>query len=413
MSSRHLSAFLLAVLLASGTPSSAQDGSIGPEFIARDDGSIVVCTELPDAYAQLGPGAVVERGGERWVVYEDRVSRQPLREALRLSERTRADLTRCDITGVRPERFGMRLPALDAAGSPLAAAPGLGRAAKGVHLDLEVELLYNFAIDYPVDWFRDRIAIGPKVKVWWPGGLVLAAQYAIPVRNQLPEKHAQYWSDPYPNMLMAGFRRQISENWIGAVSGGFYERNRYGGDFQLYWMSDRWPIVIGGRAGMTGYWAMDGGELITGPLDTFTGYLDGTVYLPWYNIRLRGRTGQFIREINQLRRPGEDVKVNPGTSGEITRMFGEIEIGFHAFYDGFLAFPGFRFAAPLSPRRGVKRGRVAVYPTRQHYVPYDLGRVVRGQITGFIRPKRGELQRTEVDIWPDLRWLTPRTTTER
>jgi len=89
-------------------------------------------------------------------------------------------------------------------------------------------------------------------------------------------------------------------------------------------------------------------------------------------------------------------------------MFGEIEIGLHLFYDGHYAFPGFRFAAPLSPRRGAKKGRISIYPTRQQYVPYDLGRVVRGEITGFIRPDRGEIQRTDVDIWPDLRILAPR-----
>ena len=137
--------------------------------------------------------------------------------------------------------------------------------------------------------------------------------------------------------------------------------------------------------------------------------LDGTIYLPWYNLRLRGRTGQFIREINHFR-PGEDVKINPGTSGEITRIFGEIEIGLFMFYDGFDLFPGFRFAIPLSTKRGLRAGRFAAYSNRRMYIPYDLGRVIIGslngnELTGFIRPTRGELHRTEVDIWPDLNWL--------
>ena len=314
----------------------------------------------------------------------------------------------CQFSGVVPYRNGMRLGPVSTTGKAFERPLGLGRPpSRGMHVDLEIELLYNFAIDYQPDWFRDRIAIGPKLKLWWPSGLMIAGQYAIPVRNQLPELHAEYWSKPYPNVLMAGFRKQFSPNWIGAVSAGFYERNRYGGDFQLYWMSERWPIVLGGRAGMTGYWSFDDGKLNTGPVNFFNGYLDGTVYLPWYNLRVRGKMGQFVREINQVRRPGQDVKRNPGTSGEITRMFGEIEIGFHAFYDGFVVFPGFRFAAPLSPNKGLKKGRVAVYPTRQLYVPYDLGRVQPGNTTGFVRPKRGELHRTDLDIWSDLRVLTP------
>lgn len=401
---------LLAALLwhGEGFAQSSESGSL-PEFVALDDGSIVSCTDLPTRLSKLGPGSVVEQDGQRWIVYEDRVSRQPLRVVPGLLKKMEDELSLCEVAGVQPQRFGLSLPSFTANGEslPLSESPSLSRAARGVQLDLEIELLFNFAIDFPTDWFRDRTAIGPKLKVWWPSGLTFAAQYALPIRNQLPNPHAKYWDNPYPNLLMAGFRRQVAPNWVGAISGGFFERNRYGGDLQLYWISDRWPIVIGGRAGMSGYWAFDGGELITGPVNFFNGYLDGTVYLPWYNLRLRGRTGQFLREINQLDRPGEVVKRNPGTSGEVTRMFGVVEIGLHLFYDGFYAFPGFRFAAPLSPRKGLKRGRVSVYPTRQHHVPYDLGRVVRGKNTGFVRPARGEIHRTEIDIWPELRNLAP------
>ncbi len=392
-----LSLLFLGLLVA---PVSQAQSSLGTD---------PVCADLIADVERLGPTSIQSRGPESWVVFEDRVSRQPLRSALEWVEENRAAMSQCRLAGIAPQRFGLRAPALRADGQPLSMREqaSFGRAASGVQIDLEVELLYNFAIDYPVDWFRDRIAIGPKVRVWWPSGLVLAAQYAFPIRNQLPEQHADYWEKPYPNVLMAGFRRQIAPNWIGAISGGFFERNRYGGDLQLYWISERWPVVIGGRAGMSGYWAFDDGELITGPVNFFNGYLDGTVYLPWHNLRLRGRTGQFIREINQFRRPGEDVKRNPGTSGELTRIFGEIEFGLHLFYDGHYVFPGFRFAAPLSPRKGLKRGRIAAYPTRQHYVPYDLGRAIRGEITGFIRPNRGEIHDTGVDIWNDLRMLAP------
>lgn len=367
------------------------------------------CAALLETASKIGPSKISTDGSGQWLTYEDRVSRQPLRAAMGYMTDWSDLASACGVVGIAPTRFGLSLPAIGRDGQMLnlRQTPNLPRPRKGPFIDLEVELLYNFAIDYEVDWFRDRIAIGPKLKVWWPNGLMIAGQYAIPVRNQLPELHAEYWSKPYPNVLMAGFRKQFSPNWIGALSAGFYERNRYGGDLQLYWISERWPIVLGGRAGMTGYWSFDDGKLNTGPLNFFNGYLDGTVYLPWYNLRLRGKTGQFVREINQIRRPGEDVKRNPGTSGEITRMFGEIEIGFHAFYDGFVVFPGFRFAAPLSPNRGLKKGRVAVYPTRQLYVPYDLGRVQPGKITGFVRPKRGELHRTDLDIWSDLRVLTP------
>ena len=390
---------LLFICLLVAAPSRAQSS------VALDP----ICADLIADIERLGPTTIQNRGPESWVVFEDRVSRQPLRNALEWVEENRAVLSQCRLAGIAPQRFGLRTPALRADGQPLSMREqaSFGRAASGVQIDLEVELLYNFAIDYPVDWFRDRIAVGPKLKVWWPNGVMFAAQYAIPIRNQLPNPHAQYWNDPYPNLLMAGFRRQVAPSWVGAISGGFFERNRYGGDLQLYWISERWPVVIGGRAGMSGYWAFDDGELITGPVNFFNGYLDGTVYLPWYNLRLRGRTGQFLREINQLDRPGEVVKRNPGTSGEVTRMFGEVEIGLHLFYDGFYVFPGFRFAAPLSPRKGLKRGRVSVYPTRQHYVPYDLGRVVRGEITGFIRPERGEIHSTQVEIWDDLRMLAP------
>lgn len=408
----HIWSLLVALLVpVYATPEAfaqSTDSNDLPSFVARDDGSILSCADLPSRFADLGPGSVVDGDEGRWIVYEDRVSRQPLRAVAVLAEGLEDDLDLCGIDGMQAQRFGLSLPAFSFNGDvmSLSDGPSLQRGARGVQVDLEVELLYNFAIDYPVDWFRDRIAIGPKLKVWWPSGVMFAAQYAIPIRNQIPNPHADYWDKPYPNVLMGGFRKQLTRNWIGAASAGLYDRNRYGWDTQLYWISDRWPIVIGGRAGMSGYWSFFEGEFQSGPLKYFNGYLDGTIFLPWYNIRLRGRTGQFVREINHFR-PGEDVKRNLGTSGEVTRMFGEVEIGLHLFYDGFYVFPGFRFAVPLSPRKGLNRGRLSVYPTRQHYVPYDLGRVVRGEITGFIRPDRGEIHRTDVDVWPELRMLAP------
>ncbi|NQV74279.1 hypothetical protein HQ496_14265 [bacterium] len=367
------------------------------------------CAALLETAAKLGPSGLSDTDTGQWLTYEDRVSRQPLRAAIGYINDWRDLASACGVVGIAPKRFGLFLPAFRQNGQILALSdtPSISQTSKGPFVDLEVELLYNFAIDYPVDWFRDRIAIGPKLKVWWPNGLLFEAQYAIPIRNQLPEKHAQYWSKPYPNVLMAGFRKQMTTNMIGAVTAGFYERNRYGGDVQLYWISARWPIVLGGRAGMNGYWSFFEGKLETGPVDFFTGYIDGTVYLPWYNIRLRGRMGRFTREVNQVDHPGEIVKIRRGSSAEVTRMFGEIEIGLFGFYDGYVVYPGFRFAAPLSPKKGLKKGRIVVYPSRQLSVPYDLGRVVRGQITGFIRPKRGELHRTGMDIWDDLRMLAP------
>ena len=396
-----MSRLLISALLAliAWTPVQAQD----------DGASSSECDTVLSTIERLGPSRLASLDGGTWVVYEDRISRQPLRRALQLVGETHDALEGCGIEGIAPQRFGMRLPALrrDGETMTLAQSAAFPSSASGLHLDLELELLYNFAIDYPEDWFRDRIALAPKVKFWWPNGLIFSAQYAFPIRNQQPERHAQYWSSPYPNMLMAGLRKRLAPNWIGAVSTGFYERNRYGGDAQLYWISERWPIVLGGRVSATGYWSYSDGELERSAVDFWTGYVDGTLYLPWHNIRLRARSGQFYREISQFKRQGEDIKLFPGTSGEITRMFGETEIGLHAFYNGSVVYPGFRFAAPLSPRRGLKRGRVAAYPTRQHYVPYDLGRVVRGKNTGFVRPKRGELHRTELDIWGDLRMLAP------
>lgn len=389
--------FLLLLVLLTVSMASAQAVERVPES----------CTTLLDHSSKLGPSELKSTESGLWLFYEDRVSRQPLRAAMVNTTNWHDLLEDCGVLGVSPQRFGLSLPLFleDGQVLPQERLSGVPRIQSGPFIDLEIELLYNFAIDYWVDWFRDRIAIGPKIKVWWPNGLVMSAQYAFPIRNQLPEIPAKYWSKPYPNELLVGFRKQLGPQWIGGVSSGFYERNRYGSEVQLYWMSRRWPVVLGGRAGMTGYWSLYEGNFETEPVNTFMGYLDATVYLPWYNLRMRGRTGHFSREKTQFERPGEDIKIRVGTTGEVTRMFGEVEIGLHAFYDGFVVYPGFRFAAPLSPSKGLKKGRVAVYPTRQIQVPYDLGRVVRGKLTGFVRPKRGELHRSGIDVWDDLRFL--------
>ena len=380
---------------------------------AQDDGaSSSECDTVLSTIERLGPTRLASLDGGTWLVYEDRISRQPLRRALQLVGETHDELEACGIEGIAPQRFGLSLPAVSLDGDAVALeqSAAFPTATSGLNMDLELELLYNFAIDYPVDWFRDRTAIAPKAKLWWPNGLMFSAQYAFPVHNQQRERNAQYWSDPYPNVLMAGLRKRLAANWIGAVSTGLFERNRYGGDLQLYWISERWPVVLGGRVSATGYWSYADRSFQRTPVDHWTAFLDATYYLPWHNIRVRGRTGQFFREVSQFEFRGEQIKLYPGTSGEVARVFGETEIGLYAFYNGTYIYPGFRFALPLSSKRGVKRGRLAAYPSRRLDIPFDLGRVVPGELTGIIRPRRGEVFRTDLDIWDDLRMLAPAMT---
>lgn len=338
--------------------------------------------------------------GHVLVRYDDRTSRQPLRELMHV-ERIVADaLPNCPDVTIRAYRYGVAV-----AGT--ASPNGNWRSVKGLRVDLEVETLFGYQADFFETPYRAHVALAPRLRVWWPSGLAFTTQVALPLYNKVGRWGSAYYSEPWINRASIGVRKAVRSNVLASVSGGLFDRNRYGADVQAYWTSTEQPIAIGIRLSLTGYYSLEGGTWGSTSLNMPTGYVDGTVWLPWYNLRMRGRAGLFLEQYTTKWRPGELLYATPGFKGELTRVFGETEVTLAGTAARRMVYPGIRIGIPLSPKRGISRGRVAAYLSPRFEGPWDYGRVVRGKSTGFINPERGETFESGLDVWPMLRYASP------
>lgn len=339
--------------------------------------------------------------------YADRISRQPLRTLLEIEDALADALPACPGITVQAFRYGIPVASEGIGHAPAASASPQWRSLKGPRVDLEVETLFGYQVDFFETPYRIHVALAPRLRLWWPSGLAITAQYAVPVYNKVGRWGSAYYSNPFLNRASIGIRRAVGRSVLASVSGGLFERNRYGGDAQAYWVSKTYPISIGVRLSMTGYYSLQHGSWSsTSPAEP-TGYVDGTMWLPWYNLRIRGRAGWLLEQYTDRWRPGEYLYNTAGLKGDLTRMFGETEVTFSGTYLNNVLYPGIRIGIPLAPRRGVSRGRAAAYISPRFDGPWDYGRVVRGNSTGFQNPERGETFESGLDVWPMLRYTSP------
>lgn len=202
--------------------------------------------------------------------------------------------------------------------------------------------------------YEVQLNIAPAVEVSFWKGMLLTAQVIIPIYSN-KQVYGFEGNKIRPGFIVLSQNFRLKGPWFGNFSIGNFNNNRYGIDFSIRHplKNARWDV--GFNTGLTGYFIVTNNSWEIGVPNTITFSLSAGYFLPRFNLRFNVKAGRFLQG-------------DYGGRFDLTRMFGEISIGFYVAYsiinfeeEGFPNF-GFHFAIPFSSGKRFKRkaARVAL-----------------------------------------------------
>jgi len=144
----------------------------------------------------------------------------------------------------------------------------------------------------------------------------------------------------------------LSDNFYLNVTGGFFDKNRAGLNFDVKKAFIEGRVEVGANIGFTGYYSYTGIQTEFYDKQKYLTVLLNTQYrYNPYDLLIRLEIGNYLYNV-------------PAVQFEVLRQFGEVEIGFFAFatkddYDG-----GFRFSIPIPPGKYTKLNWFRVRPSK-------------------------------------------------
>ncbi len=201
--------------------------------------------------------------------------------------------------------------------------------------------------DNPVE---SNINLIPELNSTLAKGLTFKGQIIIPVQNDFFFVAERETIRP-GNITLNQFVN-LSDNFYLNVTGGFFDKNRTGLNFDVKKVFIEGRFEVGANIGFTGYSSFTGIQTEFYDKQKYLTVLLNTQYrYKPYDLLIRLEIGNYLFNV-------------PAVQFEVLRQFGEVEIGFFAFaskddYDG-----GFRFSIPIPPGKYMKLNWFRVRPSK-------------------------------------------------
>jgi len=200
--------------------------------------------------------------------------------------------------------------------------------------------------DNPVE---SNINLIPELNSTLAKGLTFKGQIIIPVQNDFFFVAERETIRP-GNITLNQFVN-LSDNFYLNLTGGFFDKNRAGVNFDVKKTFIEGRFEVGANIGFTSYYSFTGIQTEFYDKQKYLTVLLNTQYrYNPYDLLIRLEIGNYLFNV-------------PAAQFEVLRQFGEVEIGFFAFatkddYDG-----GFRFSIPIPPRKYTKLNWFRVRPS--------------------------------------------------
>ena len=214
--------------------------------------------------------------------------------------------------------------------------------------------------------YEVQFSLAPSVEFSLWKGNKFTGQVIIPIYGD------KAYDDNYvrPGFITVSQEFRTPGPFFGRVTLGMFDRYRQGIDLALRhpFKNDHWSAGFNG--GYTGLYYRN--KLNN---DTWTFVMNYSVY---YLLNV----GYFFKPFNlQVNlRGGRFLYKDYGARIDITRYFGDTNVGFYATYTQGAKDAGFHFTAPLPPGKRGRRHRVRVLPPKYYEFSYSAG-------TEFIKGK--------------------------
>jgi hypothetical protein len=223
---------------------------------------------------------------------------------------------------------------------------------------------------HPVE---SNINLIPEYNVSVSRGLSIKAQMIIPVFNEL-DKESNVLR---PGIISVNQFIRLKDDVFFAATAGFFDKNRAGGNFEMKKYFDNGRFSFGADVGYTTDYTYTG---INTEYLVDQNFLTALLVCEYryepYDLTGRLQAGNFL--FNQL-----------GVRFDLSRQFGEVNIGFFAIATESDVNGGFNFAIPLPPRKYSKPKYLRIRPVDKFSWEYRA----KGLITS------GTMYNTEYDLF--------------
>jgi hypothetical protein len=194
---------------------------------------------------------------------------------------------------------------------------------------------------------KSQINLAPELETTLWKGASLSAQLIIPLQNELGDDGDEL----RPRLLTFNQTVRFPRQVFASTTVGYFTRNRYGVDFDVkkHFANGRWSL--GANIGYTSFAEFVGGAWYYSRIGYLTTLLNAEYRVPEFDLSFRAMYGRFLFR-------------DSGVRFDVSRQFGEVDIGFFALQTGEGSNVGFNFSVPIFPPKYLKPGRIRVSPAR-------------------------------------------------
>lgn len=231
---------------------------------------------------------------------------------------------------------------------------------------LKTDIVFTPKLAAELDEFGDpiklQLGIAPSLNTSLGAGSKITAEYIIPLIHRNFDVGDPV--DPFrPGLININQVIRFPGNIFCSTGLGIFSDNRYGIDFELRKYFFNGILTLGGNVGLTGSLRVFDKEWEMTRMKTLTWFIDSGLRIPEYNLTVSVNYGQYLYEDKGLR-------------CDISREFGEVEIGFFAQYTrsellGEFTSGGFNFSVPLFPDEYSEPGIIRIKPAENFEWEYN------------------------------------------
>jgi len=201
--------------------------------------------------------------------------------------------------------------------------------------------------------YQPDIGIAPAIEMTLGRGFSLTAQTIISIYNELSAE-GNYVR---PGLLTLNQTIRFPKNIFFSTSLGYFTRHRYGIDLELqsYFLEGR--LNFGANLGYTGYAAFKKGKWYTEAIDSTSYFINAGYIFPEWNLLVQFKFGKFIFQ-------------DRGYRIDISRQFGEVDLGFYFLKSKWETNGGITFSISIFPKKYYPNNIIRVIPASSFSYQY-------------------------------------------
>lgn len=252
---------------------------------------------------------------------------------------------------------------------------------KHYKIDLQVEPYYNSRFGDVDDPFRTQLGLGPRLELTSKSGLYGVFQWLFPIQNDFD---VEIGFGNRPGESGIGFTKIFNQKIFLNTFAGIFTNRRYGISGELIFMNEIGTLYYGGGLFYSGPYIYTNSTFIRERVRYLSGYGFFAYRIISQDITLRLIAERYLRD-------------DYGGRLEVTRQFGNTDIGFYAQKSKNGENGGIMVTLSLWPRKFYSNSWFQFRPPHSLRIQYDLLTAIQS----------GQSVRNQTDFYYDILRFNP------